>query len=77
MVEAMINKKMDKAIEEIKTDTPDPMNTMLEKESRVEAIKKKQARERMTIDVPPINPGRLIFTHVLVIFSFELLLTIH
>ena len=72
----MINKKMDKAIEEIKTETPDPMNTMLEKESRVEAIKKKQARERMTIvDVPPTNPGRLIFTHVLVIFSFEL--TIH
>lgn len=72
----MINKKMDKAIEEIKTETPDPMNTMLEKESRVEAIKKKQARERMTtVDIPPTNPGRLIFTHVMVIFSFEL--TIH
>ena len=55
---------MDKAIEEIKKETPDPMNTMLEKESRAEAIKKKQARERMTIvDVPSTNPGRLIFTH--------------
>ena len=63
MDKAIINKKMDKAIEEIKKETPDPMNTMLEKESCAEAIKKKQARERMTIvDVPPTNPGRLIFT---------------
>ena len=36
---------MDKAIEEIKTETPDPMNTMVEKESHVEAIKKKRKGE--------------------------------
>jgi hypothetical protein len=62
LLDAITNKKLDKAIEEIKKDTPDPMNTMLEKESHTEAIRKAQARESMTIvDVPPTNPGRFLF----------------
>ncbi len=57
-----VGNKLDKAIEEIKKDTPDPINTMLEKESRTEAIRKKQARESMTIvDVLPTNPGTFLF----------------
>ena len=39
--------------------TPAPMNTMLEKQSRDEAIKKKEEeRSQMVVkDVPPTTPG--------------------
>ena len=53
MVDAIVNKKLEKEVKEIKKETPLPMNTMLEKQPRREAIKKKQSRESMPIvDVP-------------------------
>ncbi|XP_028414075.1 uncharacterized protein LOC114537143 [Dendronephthya gigantea] len=58
MADAIINKnELEKAMEDIKKETPLPMNTMLEKQPRNEAIEKKKARESMSIvDVPPTNP---------------------
>ena len=41
--------------------TPAPMNTMLEKQSRDEAIKKKEERSQMVVkDVPPTTPGTFL-----------------
>ena len=58
IVDAIENKMLTKAIEEIKSSTPSAMNTMLDKQPRKEAIEKKKARENMPIvDVPPTNPG--------------------
>ena len=38
--------------------TPLPMHTMLEKQSREDAVTKQQARWSMNVvDVPPTNPG--------------------
>ena len=37
--------------------TPAPMNTMLEKQSRDEAIKKKEESQMVVKDVPPTTPG--------------------
>ena len=60
MVDAITNNKLQKMIEDIEKETPPPMNTMLEKQSRYEAIEKRKTRENMVItDVPPTNPGRL------------------
>ena len=40
--------------------TPPPMNTMLEKQQRSEARKKKKDRESIPFDdVPPTNPGNI------------------
>ena len=37
---------------------PSPMNTMLEKQSQDEAIKKKEERSQVVVkDVPPTTPG--------------------
>ena len=44
--------------------TPAPMNTMLEKQSRDEAIKKKEERSQMVVkDVPPTTPGTVLLPH--------------
>lgn len=38
--------------------TPESMNTMLEKQSRDEALRKKEERSKMVVkDVPPTTPG--------------------
>jgi len=38
--------------------TPEPMNTMLEKQSEDEAWKKEEERNKMVVkDVPPTTPG--------------------
>ena len=45
-------------IEELKLMTPAPMNTMLEKQDRQEAIKKREQRKSMVAkDVPPTTSG--------------------
>jgi hypothetical protein len=47
------------AIDEHKKLTPASMNTMLQKQSREEAITKKKASESMPVlPVPPTNPGK-------------------
>ena len=51
--EEMVN-----ATAKLSEKTPSPMNTMLEKQSRDEAIKKKEERSQMVVkDVPPTTPG--------------------
>ena len=46
------------AAAKLREKTPAAMNTMLEKQSREEAIKKKEERSQMVVkDVPPTTPG--------------------
>ncbi|XP_015749382.1 PREDICTED: uncharacterized protein LOC107329161 [Acropora digitifera] len=46
------------AASKLREKTPAAMNTMLEKQSREEAIKKKEERSQMVVkDVPPTTPG--------------------
>ena len=53
-------KTFTKAREELKTMTPPPMNTMLEKQPKSEALKKREDRRQMQVkDVPPSIPGKL------------------
>ena len=61
MLKAMQNGKLEEAAKELKDMTPAPMNTMLEKQPRDEAIKKVNNRKKMTVvDVPPTNPGKIM-----------------
>ena len=55
-----MDKKLEKAMDELKNETPPRMNTMLKKQPRSEAIQRKSLRERMpVVDVPPPNPCRM------------------
>ena len=57
---AIKEKKLEQAIKELADLTPPPMNTMLEKQQRSEAIKKQKVCESMPfVDVPPTNPGNI------------------
>ena len=48
---------MKSAAEKLKAMTPAPMNSMLEKESRTEAVQKRVDRSKKIVeDVPPTNP---------------------
>ena len=50
--------ELKKAAADLKKKSPAPMNTMLEKQSKDEAMKKKDDRSKMvTEDVPPTTPG--------------------
>ena len=52
-------KTLKKAREELKTMTPPPMNTMLEKQPKSEAIKKREDRRQMQVtDVLPSIPDK-------------------
>ena len=58
MVEAIEKKQLNGAIDELAKKTPAPMNTMLTKQSREEAIEKRRKRDTMQlVDIPPTNPG--------------------
>ena len=58
------NDELKGAADKLKDMTPSPMNTMLEKESRSSAVKKKIERsKKITEDVPPTTPG--ISSHIL------------
>ena len=58
MLCAIQSGKLKSARNYLKEMTPLPMNTMLVKQSKSEAILKKVQRKGMTIvDVPPTNPG--------------------
>ena len=49
------------AIENLKQKTPAPMNVMLEKQPREEALQKRAERKKIvTQDVPPTVPGESI-----------------
>ncbi|XP_028416037.1 uncharacterized protein LOC114539599 [Dendronephthya gigantea] len=63
MLSAIQEDKLDKARNDIKQMTPLPMNTMLEKQSKVDAILKKARRQSMTtLNVPPTNPVEEVVT---------------
>lgn len=48
------------AMQELHDMNPPPMNTMLEKQSREEAIQKRTERKEKTVqDVPPTTPGNV------------------
>lgn len=48
------------AADELRDITPPPMNTMLEKQSRDDAVAKSMERKAMgTVSVPPTTPGKL------------------
>jgi len=72
------------ATTKLKERTPAPMNTMLEKQPREEAIQKRVERKKMTAkDVPPTTPGgfcpfslyivTMLFLFIPVVLSFHLL----
>lgn len=46
------------AASKLREKTPDPMNAMLQKQPRQEAVQKRADRKRMVVkDVPPTTPG--------------------
>ena len=51
---------LEEAIKDLKVMTPSPMNTMLQKQSKEDAIKKAMDRKQMSaVDVPPTAmPGK-------------------
>ena len=50
--------QLKQAAQELKEKTPPPMNTMLQKQPKEEALQKKAARSNMvTENVPPTTPG--------------------
>ena len=56
------------AQEEINAMTPAPINTMLEKESREEAIQKRNERRQMVVEAVEPTPGD-IFLHTYIYIS--------
>ena len=74
MVDAILKDKLEAAETTLKEQTPLPMNTMLEKQPRAEAIQKKQTRDAMQPKhVPPtINPGTVLF-HGCILLKLELI----
>ena len=57
MVESIGTEKIKDAIDELNNQTPLPMNTMLDKQPREEAIAKKRRDAMQLANVPPTNPG--------------------
>ena len=58
------------AATKLQEKTPAPMNTMVEKQPRAEALQKRAERSKMvTKDVPPTTPGTTYF-------SFRLLISV-
>jgi len=59
---------LDDAASRLRRMTPAPMNTMLEKQPRGEAIEKREKRKSLVVaDVPPTTPG----TCCMLIFPFN------
>ena len=57
------NDELEVAAKELKDITPPPMNTMMEKQSRSDALEKRAARCKLTTqNVPPTTPGTVYRT---------------
>lgn len=53
--------ELEEASRKLKNMTPAPMNTMIQKQPREEAIEKRTKRAKMVAeDVPPTTPGKLV-----------------
>ena len=51
--------KLKNAAKALKEKTPAAMNTMLEKQSRAEAVRKREERQKMVVkNIPPTTPGQ-------------------
>ena len=62
-ITASSNKTLQNARKKLVAMTPDPMNTMLEKEPRDAAIRKQKARKSLVVeDVPPTTPSMIIYS---------------
>jgi len=62
MKDCLKEKTLDAARGEILDMTPAPINTMLERETREEALRKREQRKKMNMkDVPPTTPGKEFF----------------
>ncbi len=60
------------AISVLKEQTPSHMNTMLNKQPREAAIKKKKTRDQMQLeDIPPTNPGTAIRALAVTVYSMR------
>ena len=58
-LECLKNGYLEKELEELEKMTPEFMNTMMNKQSREDAIKKRDERKAMIVDdVPPTAAGR-------------------
>lgn len=56
-MEAENLKQLGTAANELREQSPLPMNSMLEKEERQVAVERRQARQKMTaVNVPPTTP---------------------
>ena len=57
------NDELQVAVKELKDKTPPPMNTMMEKQSRSDALEKRAARSKLTTqNVPPTTPVHQVTT---------------
>ena len=68
---ATTSEEMKNAAQKLKNITPPPMNSMLEKQSKTDAIAKRLARSNMEVmDVPPTTPGtsNLLDTFVYILY---------
>ena len=55
------------AVNELKDQTPSPMNSTLEKQPRILAVEKHTARKSLVAtDVPPTMPGQQLFYNPLI-----------
>lgn len=53
---------LESAANKLKEKTPAPMNSMLQKQPKEEAIQKREKRRSMVVvDVPPTTPGTFLF----------------
>ena len=54
------------AAKTLKEKTPAAMNSMLNKQTRTEALKKREDRKKMTVkNVPPTTPGKFFIRPIL------------
>lgn len=70
--------ELKEAARKLKNMTPSPMNTMLQKQPKQEAIEKRIQRAKMVAeDVPPTTPGKLLFIFFFTVNDKKMLIGKH
>lgn len=73
---AATEKELEAAKVKLKEMSPPAMHSMLDKQSRSDAIEKKEKRNRMTVeDIPPTTPGNNWNTGIYYLLKYCWLLT--